>query len=92
MLRRLRFVLTLKNESFMLGRSILSSSFHTSQIINRKFNKQQRKTCQRSAMPVAVVSIRTHDISYLINYYYHYYQILVRVQLKIERSNISFSD
>ncbi|XP_026302115.1 ES1 protein homolog, mitochondrial [Apis mellifera] len=55
MLRRLRFVLTLKNESFMLGRSILSSSFHTSQIINRKFNKQQRKTCQRSAMPVAVI-------------------------------------
>lgn len=46
----------LQNESFIFGRTILSSSFHTSQIINRKSNKQQRKKCDRSPMHVAVVS------------------------------------
>lgn len=56
MLRRIRFVSALQNESFIFGRSILSSSFHTSQIINRKSNKQQRKKCDRSPMHVAVVS------------------------------------
>lgn len=67
MLRRVRFVSALRNESFMLGRSILSSSFHTSQIINRKCNKQQRK-CDRSPMPVAVVSIYTHNIRCVLFY------------------------